>query len=171
MKLFIVNGAPGAGKTTFENMVQDVFLEEYPDSKYCYIFSTIDFIKDIAYKCGWDGTKTGKNRKFLSDLKDLLTEWDDVPYQHILTQIEYIPSYLKEKDIIVFIDSREPQEIERFKRELDAKALLIRRDENQTEITNHADRNVENCKYDYIIENNGSLVDLYARAREFLKEI
>jgi acid phosphatase class B len=152
-------------------MVQDIFLEEYPDSKCCYIFSTIDFIKDIAYKCGWDGTKTGKNRKFLSDLKDLLTEWNDVPYQHILTQIEHIPLYLKEKDIIVFIDSREPEEIERFKRELDAKTLLIRRDENQIEITNHADRDVENYKYDYIIENNRSLIDLYARAREFLKEI
>ena len=45
--------------------------------------STVDKVKEIAAECGWDGVKSPKNRKFLSDLKDLLTEWGDVPYKDI----------------------------------------------------------------------------------------
>jgi len=29
---------------------------------------------------GWDGGKTPEDRRFLSDLKDALTRWKDVPY-------------------------------------------------------------------------------------------
>ena len=71
--IYVVNGSPGAGKTTFETNVQKCMGDSF-----CYILSTVDFVKEIAKKCGWDGTKDLKNRKFLSDLKDLLTNWNNV---------------------------------------------------------------------------------------------
>ena len=74
MKIILVNGAPGVGKTTFENFC----LESRSP---IYILSTIDPIKKIASYVGWDNKKTSKNRKFLSDLKDLMTEYNDYSIQ------------------------------------------------------------------------------------------
>ena len=73
MKIYIVNGAPGSGKTTFEEYVS------YISAPYCYNLSAIDFVKEVATRCGWNGSKELKDRKFLSDLKRVLTEWDDIP--------------------------------------------------------------------------------------------
>lgn len=41
--IYIVNGAPGAGKTTFETNIQKCM-----SSSFCYILSTVDFVKEIA---------------------------------------------------------------------------------------------------------------------------
>ena len=73
INVVVVNGSAGAGKTTFEEMCSFI-LGPYYRSR-----SSIDKVKEIAKNCGWDGSKDLVNRKFLSDLKDLLTEWDDVP--------------------------------------------------------------------------------------------
>jgi hypothetical protein len=36
---------------------------------YVKIHSSIDFVKEIAKKIGWDGNKTDKDRAFLGELK------------------------------------------------------------------------------------------------------
>lgn len=46
MKVYIVNGAAGSGKTTFEDYV---CAKIYP---YGFKVSTIDFIKKLATQCG-----------------------------------------------------------------------------------------------------------------------
>lgn len=46
MKIYIVNGAAGSGKTTFENYVCDKI------KPYGFKISTIDFIKEIATQFG-----------------------------------------------------------------------------------------------------------------------
>lgn len=167
MSIFIVNGAPGCGKTTFESMVK---LESEKNSCIVGVYSTIDFVKEIAKKCGWDGTKSPENRKFLSDLKDLLTEWNDVPYKETLKWIEKFEFRLWQWDVninrsIIFIDCREPNEIKRLCDTLKAKSILIRRaDVENLEASNHADKNVLNYKYDIVIDNNGNLDDLRQKA-------
>ena len=68
LKIVIVNGAPGSGKTSFEELCQDKMGD------YCQIRSTVDLVKEIAsIYANWDGKKDLKSRKFLSDLKDLLS--------------------------------------------------------------------------------------------------
>ena len=173
MKIFIVNGAPGSGKTSFEIFVKQAsrtrgFLVD--------IFSTIDFVKDIAHQCGWDGTKTLENRKFLSDLKDLLTEWADIPFKKTLDHVESIKSHWEIYEVendnnIIFIDCREPQEIKRLCNTLNAKSVLIQRADNENIPTsNHADQNILNYNYDIIIDNNSNLENLEARAIEFIEK-
>ena len=58
--LIIINGPPRAGKDTFVEMCEEAGAR-------CFNLSTINYIKDLAEELGWDGTKTPKNRKFLSD--------------------------------------------------------------------------------------------------------
>lgn len=170
MKYFIINGRPRSGKDTFVNFC----LEEL--GAFGKLISTVDFVKKIATECGWDGTKDLKNRKFLSDLKDLLTNWGDVPYKKTLQEIDMFKFDLDYWDVsdkgVVFIMCREPKEIERFERELNAKSVLIRRASVEFEQqSNHADSEVLNHKYDYIIENNGTVDELKEKAKEFLKKL
>ena len=170
MKYFIINGRPRSGKDTFVNFC----LEEL--GAFGKLISTVDFVKKIATECGWDGTKDLKNRKFLSDLKDLLTNWGDVPYKKTLQEIDMFKFDLDYWDVsdkgVVFIMCREPKEIERFERELNAKSLLIRRASVEFEQqSNHADSEVLNHKYDYIIENNGTVDELKEKAKGFLKNL
>ena len=170
MKYFIINGRPRSGKDTFVNFC----LEEL--GAFGKLISTVDFVKKIAIKCGWDKTKTPKNRKFLSDLKDLLTNWGDVPYKKTLQEIDMFKFDLDYWDVsdkgVVFIMCREPKEIERFERELNAKSVLIRRASVEFEQqSNHADSEVLNHKYDYVIENNGTIDELKEKAKEFLKNL
>ena len=175
MKIFIVNGAPGSGKTTFEHFVAEFVEERWAKGlggiRDCFIFSTIDYVKEIAIQCGWDGEKNDKSRKFLSDLKDLLTNFNNSPIQKIFETIRDFPIFLYHDSTLIFIDSREPEEIKKLCRELDAQSILIRRPEQIIQPANHADAEVENYTYDIIIENDGSLCELRDKAYDFLKTI
>lgn len=172
MKVVIINGKAGTGKDTFVTMCKDVL-----GANWVLNISTVDFVKGVATFCGWDGTKTPANRKFLSDLKDLLTEWDDIPLKRVCQEIKtwqhlWIASGEYDKAII-FIHCREPKEIKKLCDELSTYnpiTLLIRRDAAEcVEQVNHADNEVLNYEYDYIIPNNGPLSELRARAEEFLR--
>lgn len=169
LKIVIVNGAPGSGKTSFENFCQEIMDD------YCQMRSTVDLVKEIAlFYTGWNGEKDLKSRKFLSDLKDLLTEFNDVPFNDIVRFKNVWEDELEMYDVkdhphILLVDSREPEEIMRFKRELGAVTVLIRRaSAEMAETSNHADANVLNCDYDYEIDNNGNLDELREKAVEFL---
>lgn len=151
MKIYIVNGMPTSGKTTFEQ-----FSASYIGTEKCKIISTIDCVKMVAKICGWKGEKDSKSRKFLSDLKDLLTNYNDLPFEYINKEINK-----SAQDTTFFIDCREPDEIERLRDALKAKTILIRRsDIENINWDNHADSEVLNYNYDYIVENNGTLQDL-----------
>lgn len=171
--IFIVNGAPGSGKTTFESMVK---LESEKLFFIVATYSTIDFVKEIARECGWDGSKTSENRKFLSDLKDLLTKWNNIPFKKILNQVNNLAFRFQQYDAnldrcIVFIDCREPEEIKKLCVSLDAKSILIRRAEaEKLEVSNHADRDILNYNYDIIIDNNGNLEDLRKKVLTFIEK-
>ena len=171
MKVVIINGIGGSGKDTFVELCQK-------HCHWCLNVSTVDFVKDVANFCGWDGNKNAKNRKFLSDLKDLLTEWDDVPFTKVCKKISLFESEMKmydfdpNKDGIVFIHCREPKEISRFALELDAFSLLIRRPAvENNEQSNHADAEVFEYPYDFVIHNEGTLEELEERAVRFLESL
>ena len=172
MKIFVINGVPKSGKDTFVKFVQDT----WGDYRTLNI-STVDTVKEIAVTCGWDGTKTPRNRAFLSSLKDLLTQWNNLPYNDIINKIDAFKRALFVQDIdedksIVFIHCREPEEIKKFVDEIGAKTLLVRREEVENESqSNHADTNVFDFVYDYTIDNNGTEEELREQANQFLIKI
>lgn len=171
----IINGAPTSGKSTFVEACMKLAKHGR-----VHEYSTVDFVKHLASECGWDGTKTAKNRKFLSDLKDLLTEWGDVPFEKSREMITFWNGIANEngltyRDIITFIHCREPKEIQKFidyYGPVECTTLLIRRPtvENSNQ-SNHADEEVFNYDYETVIWNDGSLSQLEAMAREYMKKI
>ena len=162
MKVFIVNGAGGSGKTTFERMVEVIAEQEGYDIK---IISTIDYVKEIAKKCGWNGEKALNDRRFLSDLKDALTRWKDTPYQFVKQQLIHFNNDLNVD--VVFVDCREPEEIARFVKDYNAITILVQRGPTII-FGNHADDNIRNYQYDIIIDNSRGLDELNQEAQLFI---
>lgn len=146
-QIYITNGMARCGKDTFAKFVNDIT----PTLKY----SSIDYIKIIAKLCGWDGKKTEKDRKFLSDLKELTTQYNDLAFNSIKEKVEEF--YNDDSCYVMIIDIREPKEIERAKIAFDAKTILIENNNVDIIESNMADANVFKYNYDYIIQNNGTL--------------
>jgi len=97
-------------------------------------------------------------------LKDALTRWKDIPYQACKASLE-----LMEKEVdIVFVDCREPEEIERFVEDYNALTVLVQRGEVVL-LGNHADDNVENYQYDVVIDNSRGLDELMQEATIFVE--
>ena len=131
-------------------------------------YSSIDKVKTIATQIGWNGGKTEKDRKFLSDLKVLTTEYNDMPFN----DLKRIVNLFKEKQNVVFLflHIREPNEIERAKNEFNAHTILITRDSVPQITSNIADGGVFNYHYDTIIKNNGTKEMLQGMADLFVKD-
>ena len=161
-KIFIQNSVGGSGKDTWAGLV----------GKYIptYKYSIIDLPKEAAKVLGWNGGKTEKDRKFLSDIMDLSTEYNDSPFRDVLLIVSDFENNLIE-DEVLFIDMRDPKDIARAVETFDAETILIRNPNVEKIESNHADANVEEYEYDYIIENNGTLDQLDMMAKFFVREI
>lgn len=152
-RVVIINGSGGVGKDTavkyITDMVYSINSKLLVDN-----YSSVDKVKAIAQIIGWDGTKTERNRKFLSDLKILTTEYNDMPFNAMKKRFEEFQN--TDNECLLFLHIREPEEIDRAKREFNAVTLLIKRDSIPQITSNIADGNVFNYDYDVVIDNNGS---------------
>lgn len=164
--IFIINGSGGVGKDTFVEMVQ-VELNDILKKFHTVInFSSVDKVKEIAREIGWDGKKSEKDRKFLSDLKILTSEYCDMPFQSMKNKVAEFLNDGESK--FLFLHIREPEEIKRAVKEFGAKTVLVVRDSVKHITSNMADENVFNYNYDFVIENNGTINELDEKAKSFV---
>lgn len=162
-KVFITNGSAGNGKDTFAEFL----------SKYITVFkySSIDLVKEMFETIGISkDNKTEKKRKLWSDGKDMLTQYDDIPFKDITSIVTDFKNSKIETEVLL-IDIREPEEIARAVEAFGAETILIRNPSVSKIDSNHADRDVENYEYDYIIENNGTLEQLERVAKLFVCDV
>ena len=160
-KVYITNGSAGNGKDSFAE-----FLGKYVP---VYKYSSIDLVKEMYESIGIDrNNKDEKKRKLYSDTKDMLTQYDDIPFKDIASIVADFKNNKIEAEVLL-IDIREPEEIARAEKTFGAETILVRRANAKKIDSNHADRNVENYVYDYIIENNGTLEQLEDVAYQFIK--
>lgn len=149
--VIIVNGQGGVGKDT----LCDYFSRYYNANT----VSAITPIKEYAKLIGIDINKSDKNRKFLSDFKFLLDEYDKTTTRYLTDELEkFIDSSFR----VLFCMIREPDQIDEFKEivrnhGMRVATLLVRREAAERTFGNDADDNVENYHYDYIFENNMAL--------------
>lgn len=163
--IYIINGSGESGKDTFIN-----FIEKHVKETRIIRYSSVDTAKSIAYKYfKWDGKKTEKDRKLLSDLKDLLTNYADIPFKEMKSYVSLFKEF--RGNCCLFMHIREPLEIYKMVKEFpEIKTILIKREEKGAIESNHADKNVENYKhYDVIIFNDYGLNSLESTAKEFIE--
>lgn len=159
-QIFIINGSGGVGKDTFISL-----LQEYCENIMNY--SSVSKIKSIAKEIGWHGGKSDRDRKFLSDLKILCTEYNDLPFK---TMVEEVNQFNNRTSPALFLHIREPNEIERAKKEFNAKTILVKRNDVSHITSNMADEHVFEYTYDIVINNNSDIDNLKSKAEVFFKD-
>ena len=193
-KVIIINGSGGVGKDAFAKRVIEETVKmakrivPVKNENYCIdleVFyrinniSTIDCVKTIAKMFDWNGEKSEKDRKMLSDIKDLMTVYNDYPFKYIVAQINNWLRYDRSRlnniydHSFLFVHCREPKEIDRIKNQFpnDTFTLLVQNPKVAKVIGNHADREVENYNYDFTVVNNSDLRALRKVAIDFYKKI
>lgn len=165
MRTVIINGTARSGKDTFVAFCDLFALTQK--------YSSVDGIKHLAQLIGWNGVKDEKSRRFLSDMKDLCTEFCDFPMRDIQKAYDEFssPRIGEGSPDILFLMIREPEEIERAKERFAAITLLLKRPGLDKIKSNHADANVDDYDYDYTIYNNGTLENLKAQAEDFVGKV
>lgn len=166
--IFIINGSGGVGKDTFVELVSTELNNRLKRFHTVENFSSVDKVKEIAKEIGWNGGKSEKDRKFLSDLKILTSDYCDMPFRTMVDKVNSF--YNDEKSKFLFLHIRETEEISRAVDKFHAKAILVVRDSVAHITTNVSDRNVFAYKYDYIIDNNGTIEELAGKAKNFIQE-
>lgn len=152
--IIVINGIGGVGKDTLCELAAKHFKTMN--------ISSIDPIKEIAARCGWQGGKDEKSRRFLSDLKHLCAEYNDFPTMWLMAN--YL-TFLMSDDQFLFVHIREPEEIEKFVRATESKVhtLLVRGGKRFPQGTapygNDSDDCVENYNYEFYFDNDGTLED------------
>lgn len=166
--IFIINGAAMHGKDTFAGLVSEYLYDECSVGNY----SSVSKVKEIAKLIGWQGKKTEKDRKFLSDLKLLTTEYNDMP----LNDMKNFANNFMNGDTMfpkmLFLHIREPEEIAKAVSEFatkgyNIKTVLVKRKNAIHIISNMADANVYNYDYDIVINNDGTLEEFAKVAKHF----
>lgn len=166
VQVIVINGYPGSGK--------DLFTEycklHAPANCTVFHISTVDPTKEALTLLGWNGEKTNEMRDLLSSLKVASTNLFDGPYRYVCKTVQELKVYAGRK-CVVFVDSREPEEIQRFVDTMGASTLYISRTPKGQLPSNYADNAVENYKYDRYIENEGTMAELSEKAMEFLYSV
>lgn len=160
-KIIVINGRGGVGKDT---------LCEFAARRYAVEnISSITPIKELAKQVGWDGGKDLRSRKFLSDLKRLVSEYNDFPNRYLTEQCE---RFLEGGGELLFVHIREPEQIEHFVKTAGCRVetLLVRRGEAEV-YGNASDDNVEQLDYDHIYENDKPLDEAEEDFLAFLERI
>ncbi len=147
----VINGRGGVGKDTLCDFAAQFYRVRN--------ISSVDPIKEIARLHGWNGEKDLKSRKFLSDLKRVFTEYNDLPNRYMMAQHA---EFLETNEQILFVHIRESDQIASFVKLMEGHTvltLLVRRDEGkpQGRYGNASDDDVESYPYDYYYDNNTSL--------------
>lgn len=160
--VIIINGKGGCGKDT----ICDILEKHYPTKR----ISTITKVKQAArLMFGWKGGKNLKDRKFLSDLKDLWTDYNDGPFVYAIDQFQkFAEKPVAAYNEIFIIHVREPSEIKKIKDRIELRGssipcvtLLIKspRTEN-AEYGNDGDDLVNEYPYDCVYSNEAPLAVL-----------
>ena len=162
--VIIINGKGGVGK----DFLCDSVSKQYKTKN----ISAITPIKEIASIYGWNGEKDDRSRRFLSELKRVFADYNDLPNQYLLK--EYC-AFLESNQQILFVHIREKDQIQRFISSLYTKhiTLLIRRKsiDNRHQYGNSSDDNVTDLIYDYYFDNDLDAEQSAMKFQNFIDEI
>jgi cytidylate kinase len=143
--VIVINGAGGVGKDTLCAFAAGSYRVRN--------VSSVDPIKAMARMGGWDGDKSDKSRKMLSDLKMLFTQYNDLCLRYITEQYQ---QFLDSEEQVMFVHIREPEEIARFVAVAPEriKTLLITNSAKERHVyQNASDDNVAQYSYDAVYDN------------------
>lgn len=163
-KIFILNGIHSSGKDTFIKYINECGIDAVH-------YSYVDFTRSMLDQAGFPvNNKTDEMRTLLCEVNNSIEKFNDYPFIDCCNISNDFNNDFLEGEWL-FIDCREPFEIERLKNAIKAKTVFIVSDKHIT-ATNEADKAVMNdYTYDYYINNIGTLEDFKINTRKFVNNI
>ena len=178
----VINGRPASGKTTLNTMIAELVSKEWNKID-TTIISTIDYIKQIYKKLGWDGvSKTNEDRRNLSYLKGVYISKCDGPLMDIVSIVAHSDD--NKINHVFLVDCRESKEIEKIALAMRILAVcqdivfvtvyvkrgeVIKGEKEFDKYGNSSDDiSLDQYNYDYVVMNNGSLSELEEAANELV---
>lgn len=178
----LIGGVAKSGKSTFINYCKNYISGVYEES-------TIDPCKDVVsymnkleseyHSCGnleyEIKEKTDKYRTLLSKMKELWCDIDDGPNEITCGEIRWILEN-GEHPAIIFINVREPKQIEHLKNKIsnDLRCIVLTLavvKYSEEQFSNESDNITLDYNYDTYIQNEDDLTNLDNCAREFCLSI
>lgn len=156
--VIIINGKGGCGK----DAICDILARHYPVTN----VSTITKVKQAArLMFGWKGEKSLKDRKFLSDLKDLWIDYNDGPFKYAINEFhKFAEKPVTAYNEILIMHVREPSEIKKIKDRINyigtipCVTLLVKSPRTESvEYGNKSDDLVNKYPYEFIYNNAAPL--------------
>ncbi len=162
-QVYIINGVGGSGKDTFIK-----YIDEGIKDKRVVNISTVDRLREVSTIIGYDENRKDTNdRYFLSEFKKLAVKCYNHSFAYIKEQYDLFMA--DDTASILFIHSREIDEISNFISEFNAKTIIVLNNAVRPILTNTSDAQVFNMEYDFYIYNNTTLDDLRTEANEFIE--
>ena len=164
--VFVINGRGGVGKDTLCDLAAKAYSVKN--------VSSITPIKELAAQVGWQGEKTDRARKFLSDLKALAIAYNDFPTAWAREQYRL---FLEGDEQIMFVHIREGEEIRKFVDATGGRAITLlvrgghRFHHRGGAYGNAADDDVEKYRYDHVVYNDHPLSETERVFVAFLSRI
>lgn len=169
--VIIINGYPQSGKDTFVDMCRNYVR---PMQMVVNLWTSTP-AKNAITVLGWNGVKTPEARNLLSELKAKSNELFDTTSKYInasIMDIDKIDAKDSRPPSIIFIHSREPEEIRYLSHQYNAITVFIDRDvELEEGVSNASDIGVKDFDYAVTIPNKGTLEQLEKCAAHFMRHM
>lgn len=164
--VIVINGKGGVGKDTLIDGLAS------NDTFRVMNVSSITPIKKIATDIGWDGSKDERSRRFLSKMKDALTEFCDLPNRYLMDK--YIEFMGSDEYNILFVHIRESVEIEKFIKLIPTGCITLqihRAEIDSTDFNNPSDDSVNDYIYTHHFYNDDPLDISKEKFIKFIEDI
>ncbi len=173
-KIIIISGKAESGKNKIADIIENEFVNK---NKKVIQISYAYYLKHFAKKIiGWDGDEKTKPRDFLQQIGVELIK-NKINNRFLIDRVlDDIKIYTYFFDIIILTDARFKEEIEDIKKLYDD-AIVINIYKDSNNLTSEQKKHITETaldnydKYDYKINNNGSLEELKQRVKKILGDI
>jgi dephospho-CoA kinase len=175
MKVIIISGKARTGKSTVANIMKDYFDEK---GLKAIILAYARYIKMFAKDVSnWDGSEEAKPRALLQEIgTDIIRKKIDNDF-FVRRMTEDIKLYSYFMDVAIISDARFIDEIEYIKKHFKNTITInivksnLETDLTKKEQTHPSETSLDNYnKYDYILDNDGSIKELKEKIISIIKE-
>lgn len=173
MLVVFINGKSRSGKDTFCRMCDELAYTEFNNAITVDSISLIDKVREAASLLGYDEQrKTEKDRVFLAELLKLAKDTYNSPINYV---VSYINSHTNTS--LLFVHARAKNDIDDIKKILseydNVNTVTLKIESQRKDVLSGsiADGEVDIIRYDYCIQNNGTLDLLRYNAKLFLKHV
>ena len=171
-KIYVLSGKAGSGKTLLSTMIEDIYFKK---GKKSISLAYASYLKEYAKNVlGWDGNEDTKPREFLQQVGVELIKTHIDEHMLVNRVVEDVKVYSYFYDVIIITDARFEDEINYIKDNFENVSVIRVEGKRERGLTkdqkeHKTETGLDNfSKYDYVIENDGTVYDLRKKIEKII---